>query len=246
MAIKFAEEDEEKLKNSDAEIYRKRTKETNEEDIRNLSKWGKVQHFVQYYLKSILLIALVVIVVGTWLFQSMFGSKIPVLYVAMEKDVFDEEKIAAFQEELEKYFKVDDRECVVVDTSCSRSQLQTYLYAGKVDVVITGKDTFLQWAKAQYFMDTVHNKEVSFYKNYKKEERITSQYISSKDVRNNITADISETKPSDPTQYECGISLEGDRKYEELGGFLEKPVAGISVNSAYADNAKRFIEYMKR
>lgn len=38
MAMQFSKEDQEKLKNDKSEIYRKRTEETNREDVENLSK----------------------------------------------------------------------------------------------------------------------------------------------------------------------------------------------------------------
>ena len=41
MAMQFSKEDQEKLKNDKSEIYRKRTEETNREDVENLSKKGK-------------------------------------------------------------------------------------------------------------------------------------------------------------------------------------------------------------
>ena len=41
MAMQFSKEDQENLKNDKSEIYRKRTEETNREDVENLSKKGK-------------------------------------------------------------------------------------------------------------------------------------------------------------------------------------------------------------
>ena len=44
MAMQFSKEDQEKLKNDKSEIYRKRTEETNREDVENLSKKGKWEY----------------------------------------------------------------------------------------------------------------------------------------------------------------------------------------------------------
>lgn len=52
--MQFSKEDQEKLKNDKSEIYRKRTEETNREDVENLSKKGKWEYFKQYYLKGLI------------------------------------------------------------------------------------------------------------------------------------------------------------------------------------------------
>ncbi|MCD7826727.1 MAG: hypothetical protein LUH14_12320 [Clostridiaceae bacterium] len=244
MAMQFSEEDQEKLKNSKSELYKKRTKETNDEDIKNLSKIGKIRHFMQYYFKTLLIIVVIAAVFLAWIVQAMLDRDINVLYVAIEKDVFDEEEIADFQQILEEYFQTSDRETVVVDVDCSHSQLQTYLYTGTVDVVISEEESYKHWAKSAYFMDTTDYSEVSFYNNYDEEYRLYSQYVSGEDVRNNTTDQIGETEASDQTEYYCGIYLTDSDKYKELGGFVEKPVIGISVNSANTEYAQQFIEYM--
>lgn len=61
MAMQFSKEDQEKLKNDKSEIYRKRTEETNREDVENLSKKGKWEYFKQYYLKGLIVVIVVAV-----------------------------------------------------------------------------------------------------------------------------------------------------------------------------------------
>lgn len=245
MAMQFSKEDQEKMKNDKSEIYQKRTERTNQEDIMNLSRKGKIQHFKDYYLKTVLIVVVIVAIVGGSIIKSVTDRKATALYVAIQKDAFAEETIAAYEDAIEKYLKINrENEMVIVNTSLSDQELQTLFYAGTADILITSESAFEAWGAGQYFYDSENCEEVSFYKDYDEKYLYRTQYITSEDILNNKETDVAETKPSDNTAYNCGIYLTDSEKYMQIGGGIAKPVLGISNNTKHLAEAKKFTKYM--
>lgn len=246
MAMQFSKEDQEKLKNDKSEIYRKRTAQTNQEDIANLSRKGKWQHFKDYYLKSVLVAILVICVLVTAIVQSATKKASNALYIAIQKDAIPEEQIPAFEAVLEEYLGLDtEEEVVTVNIDCTDQQLQTYFYAGTADILITDEEYFKQWGQAEYFYASNKNKEVAFYKDYDEKYQYTTSYVTSEDVRTNMEVDdIKDVEAGNQTEYNCGLYLTDSEKYKQLGGAFEKPVLGIATTTKHLEEAKKFTKYM--
>lgn len=243
MAIHFSEEDQKKLNQDTSEIYQKRTRKTTEEDVKNLSAVGKWQHFKDYYLKAVLIGILILVLVGIQVFDMMKGKPDHALYVAVQDDVFEDETIAALEDTLEKYYDLNpEQEIVRVSVDGDVSQIQTYLYTGTIDVLIASEEQFQKWAESGYFFDTKRNSEVEFYENYDEKYQFRTKYISGEDVRE--SEDRSNIQASDTTEYYCGVYLTDSEKYRQIGGYLEKPVAGIANATKHSERAKEFVEYM--
>lgn len=244
MAIHFTEEEKEQLKNNPAEIYRKRTDETNKQDIENLSREGKWQYFKDYYLKITII---GVIVLGFLVFfavQAATRKPSNAIYIAIQRDVLDEARVQAFKEALEKHMKLDtDVEVVTVDTGCNDQQLQAYFYAGTADILITSEENYEKWGSSEYFFDANTDKEVAFYKDYDEKYRYYTKYITSEDVLNNKETAKTE-KGSDQTEYNCGLYLTDSEKYKQLQGQFKKPVIGISKATERLTEAREFVQYM--
>lgn len=244
MAIHFSEEDQKKLREDTSEIYQKRTEETNREDVENLSGKGKWQYFKDYYLKTTVIAVIVICFLAVSLVQAFTRKPSNALYIAIQQDALDEKQVQAFEKAIEKYLDVDTKwEKVTVDTSCTDQQLQTYLYTGTADIVITGEENFYNWASAEYFMSTEKNKQVAFYKDYDEKYQYRTTYITGKDVLDNKETRKTE-EGSDKTEYHCGLYLTDSEKYKQLGGFLDKPVLGLSNTTEQLGNAKKFVRYM--
>lgn len=245
MAMKFSKEDQEALKKSSAEIYQKRTDETNRQDIENLSTKGKIQQFIDYYLKNVIIAIIVVCVLITGIVQAVTRKPSNALYVVIVNDVLPEENIPAFKKALEKYYQLDTgKEIVTIDADSTDQKLQTYLYAGTIDVFITDETNYKQWAQAEYFMDAEHKKQTRFYKEYDKKYWYQTPYITGEDILNNKKTETKETKPGDKTPYTCGLYLTDSEKYKQLGGSVQKPVVGISATTKHITEAKQFVKYM--
>ncbi|MDD7402833.1 MAG: hypothetical protein SO170_09515 [Butyribacter sp.] len=245
MAMQFSEEDKEKLKNDSSEIYRKRTEETNRQDIEQLTGKARWQHFADYYLKIVVVVVVVAAILIVGLVRSVTNRTSTALYIAIQNDAFDEKKIEAFEEAIGEYLKINpDKEIVVVNTACSDQQLQTFFYAGTADILITDAENFEHWGAAQYFYDSEHNKEVSFYKDYDEKYLYRTKYITGEDVLNNKEKEVNETEASDQTAYNCGIYLTDSEKYRQIGGGLDYPVLGIANTTENLAEAKAFAKFM--
>ena len=244
MAINFTEEEKEQLKNDESEIYRKRTKETNRRDIENLSQKGKWQFFKDYYLKAAVIGAVVLGFLVMFIVQATDRKPSSAIYIAIQKDALDEDRVEAFKNALEKHMKLDtDMEVVTVDVGCSEQQLQAYFYAGTADILITSEENFKNWGSSEYFFDAETDKEVAFYKDYDESYRYRTKYITSEDVLNNKKTDKTVTG-SDQTEYNCGLYLTDSEKYGQLETFLTKPVVGISKATKRLTEAREFVQYM--
>lgn len=245
MAMQFSKEDQEKLKKDHSEIYRKRTEETNRKDIENLSAKGKWQHFIDYYLKGVIVTVVIIAILVGGIIQAATKKASNALYIAIQNDAFDEEQISAFEAAIEEYLELNtDDEVVVVDIACTDQQLQTYFYAGTADILITDEESFKAWGEAQYFYESNTNKEVAFYKDYDEKYLYKTQHVTSEDILNNNKTVKQETEPSDETQYNCGLYLTDSEKYRQLGGGIEKPVLGIANTTKHLSEAKKFTKYM--
>lgn len=244
MAIHFTEEEKEQLKNNPSEIYRKRTEETNRQDVENLSQQGKWQYFKDYYLKAAVIGVIIIGLLVLFAVQGMTRKPSNALYIAIQKDALDEDRVEAFRAALEKHMKLDtDVERVTIDVGCSEHQLQTYFYTGTADILITSEENFEQWGHAQYFFDAETDKEVGFYKDFDDKYRYRTKYITSEDVLKNKETAKTE-KGSDQTEYNCGLYLTDSEKYGQLNTFLTKPVIGISRATERLTEAREFVQYM--
>lgn len=243
MAINFSKEDKEKLKENTSALYQKRTEESNKEDIKNLSVRGKIRQFRDYYLKAVIVGVLVLALVGVGIYQNMTKKSIA-LYVVIQNDALDEEKVDAFEEALAKYLQIDtSRERVLVDTNCNDQKLQGYLYAETVDVVIIDEEHFKDWGSAQYFYDVETGNYVKFYQDYPEEDLFRTKYITGEDVLNN--KETKKTKASDQKEYSCGLYVSDSQELKALGSGLKKPVIAMSAATKHYQEAKEFIQIMK-
>lgn len=245
MAMQFSEEDREKLRNDQSEIYKKRTDKTMQKEIANLSRQGKWQHFKDYYLKGTIALALVIVLVICGIVQAFSKKASCALYVAIQHDAIPEEQIPFFEEAIEKYLGLDSEdEFVTVDISGTDQQLQTYFYAGVADILITDEESFKKWGRAEYFYAFDTNEEVEFYQDYDEKYRYYTQYITGEDVLNNKTKAPKETEASDKTEHNCGLYLTDSDKYHQIGGSIAKPVLGVATTTKHLPEAKAFIKYM--
>lgn len=244
MAIHFTEEEKEQLKNDPSEIYQKRTEETKKQEIDNLSQKGKWEYFKDYYLKIAIICLIAIIFLAVFAVKAATRQPSNALYIAIQKDALDENRVEAFRVALEKHMKLDaDEEVVTIDVGCSDHQLQAYLYSGTADIVITSEDGFKKWGRSGYFFDAETDSEVSFYGDYDEKYRYRTKYVTGQDVLNNKKTAKTE-KGSDPTDYNCGLYLTESEKYRQMDTFLEKPVVGISIATERLTEAREFVQYM--
>ena len=160
-----------------------------------------------------------------------------VLSVAIEGDAVKSEQLARFAEIIEDELNIDtEHERVDIFCVADDGQLQTLLYTGGADIVISPAEKFQKWAEAGCFSEPESKEELIFYNDFPEEQKYYSKYIDE------------DTEGQDGGKlYNYGIYLTGTDKYiEELGGYIPGPVAGISSTSENIDNAVSFLRYMTR
>lgn len=244
MAINFSKEDKEKMEHDKSEIYTKRTDESYAEYVKNLKGRKKGRYFADYYLKFV--IAAVIVVAGLIYFvrDAVVTKPSAVLSIAIEGDAIEDENLVKFAEIIEDELNLDtEHEKVNVFIATGDKQLQTFLYTGQVDIIISTEEKFQKWAEAGYFFEPGSTEELSFYNGFPEDQKFYSHYISSEDIRN--SEQITDAEPSDKKLYNYGIYLTGTDKYaKELGGLVPEPVAGVSASSKNIDYAVSFLKYM--
>ena len=249
MAMNFSEEEKKKLLSDDSEIYQKREDglDANSGQLRNLKGRKKREYFRQYYMGTVAIIV-VIAILAVLFFKNAFEKKPQcALYIAIQDDILDEEKVVDFEKEVEKYLKLDtDREYVKIDNGTDSQQVQTYIYSGVVDVVIASEDTYKTWSNEGCMMEPGTSDTVAFYKNYDKDKQFFAEYISGEDLReSNESAE--NAKSASGEKYNFGLYLDDNKNYKEkLGGLVKKPVVGIAAASKHPEEAEAFIKWMMK
>jgi len=244
MAINFSKEDKEKLRQDKSEIYTKRTEESYAEYVKELKGKDKGRYFADYYLRTVIIGFFVFIALIFFIRNAVANPPQIVLSVAIDGDAIEDTDLEDFARTVEEELGLDtSKEKVNVFISSNDKELQTFLYTGEVDIVISTEDGFKKWAEGGYFMEPGEYSQLSFYNNYPEDEKYYSTFISAEDIRN--SENPQEAKPSDDTEYNYGIYLTGADIYQkELKGLVQKPVAGISAATRNIDYAVPFIKYM--
>lgn len=244
MAINFSDEDRKNLENDKSEIYTKRTEESYAEYAKKLKGRNKGRYFADYYLGFVIIAVIVIVLLVFFVRDAVAIKPSTVLSVAIDGDAIDDGQLAEFEKTIADVLELDTkREKVHVYISIDEKELQTFLYTGETDVVISSEDGFKKWAESGYFLEPGSESELAFYNSYPEDEKYYSEYISADDIRNSES--LGQIEASDTTKYNFGIYLTSTDKYaEELGGLIQKPVAGISAASENVDYASVFIQYM--
>lgn len=152
-------EDEKSKVKKDGLIYQQRNDTDYKAEYEKLDSKGKFQFFKDYYLQTIVVIAVLVIVGGYYLYGSLTKPQ-TVLYVAVCDDNLDEKQVEKLEKAVGTYLGLDNKhEIVTINTDYNSSngtlseQLQSYIYAGTCDVVIAPKKGFMSYASAGYFLE---------------------------------------------------------------------------------------------
>lgn len=240
MAVHFSEEEKKKLEQDGAEIYKKRTKESEAEERKNFTFRQKIQNFRYYYLQTCLIALVILAMVGWQIYDYVTQDKVS-LFILVQNEVLTDETIDSLEKELTEYLQFQKGEVVRISEASDSYQIQTFLYSGTADMIIASEEDFSEWAVSDYLFNQNVHKEAAFYADYPEEYRYYSQIITGEDVRNNTTD--TNVVPSDSTRYNCGVYLTGSEKYKQIGGMIPKPVAGINFAAKHPEDSKKIIQF---
>ena len=216
MAMNFSEEEKKKMLEDESEIYQKRDDglDANNGQLKKLKGREKRAYFRQYYLGTVAVVIVVAILAVLFFKNAVQKKPHCVLYIAIEDDVLDEDKVADFEKAVEKYLNIDT------------------------------KNTYKRWANEGCMADPSSSDTVSFYKDYDKNKKYFAKYVSGEELRKSKqSAEKLKSSEGKTYNFGLYLS-DSKKYKETLGGLLKKPVAGITATSKNTEEAKQFIKWM--
>lgn len=235
------ENDKSKVK-KDGLIYQQRDDTDYKKEYEKLDSKGKFQFFKDYYLPTIVVIAVIALVGGYFLYGALTKPQ-TVLYVAICDQNLDDKQVDKLEKAVGTYLGLDNKhEIVTINTEFNSKngnlseQLQSYIYAGTCDIVIAPKEGFTGYATAGYFFEPDSSDTVAAFKDWPKDKRIYCPIIDGENIRGE--------KEIDETKYNFGIDVADCRKYKALEGKSKSAVLGVSNSSRKQEEAAAFIKFL--
>lgn len=225
-----------------AEIYNKDAK-SERESFKEMSTKNKLRHFAQYYLLKVILVVAAVSVVIFLIYNALREKDENVLYVAVFDETLDRDETEELTKRLEEMFGADgDSQKVVISDNFYTNEdgfnkLEIYLSANVVDVIIADEEVFKELAAVGYMFDLSQ---------LEGGEKFSPYYYNTAgclpDEGTEISFEDNESGRGEVLPY--GIDISRSTQFNKMGKIIEKPVAGIVVNSKYKDNATAFLELL--
>lgn len=218
-----------------ASIYARREELTERQKLKEMDKKERWQYFKEYYFVKLILICAAAFAV-CYVVYTMVKPRIEtVFYAAIMYDIIPEENRDGFISDLETLLDVDtEKQNVFIDDNyltemgtgmSGMERIQTYMYAGQVDVLIADRETFGTLTKAGCFLDLAELFPTETY------SKLSSTVYTGKSEEDN-------------RERAYGFYLTDCEKYRELGVTMKEPVIGIVANTKYKDNAVKVIDYL--
>ncbi len=237
-----SEEDNKSKVKKDGLIYQQRDDTDYKKEYEKLDRKGKFQFFKDYYLPTIIVVAVIVLVGGYYLYRALTKPQ-TVLYIAVCDDVFDDKQVDELEKAVGTYLGLDNKkEIVTINTEFNssngtlREQLQGYIYAGTCDIVIAPKKGFTSYAAAGYFLEPETSETVSLFKDMPEKDRFFCPVVDGEQIRGE--------KELDNTRYNFGISIVNSEKYKKLGGKRKSAIVGVTNSSKRQEEAAAFLKFM--
>ncbi len=235
--------DEEGKLDEDAGLYDADDKKIPlKQKFKNMTFKQKVQFYKDYYLKTTIIILIVIVMIIVSIKDYLRKDDV-VLNIAVEDNAYSDADVTKMEEKLEKALGLAENQKVSINTDYnstsynSQQKLQTYLYSGTVDIVISSEKGYTNWSKSGYFMFPDKYDEVSFYKNLDSDYRFYSIYVSGANIRGD--------EKQDNKKYNYGLYIQDSKNYKKMGGVsTSKQVAGININSENVTYAVAAMKYL--
>ncbi|WP_310604678.1 hypothetical protein [Anaerosporobacter sp.] len=230
-----------------AEIYTKRTQQTEREKMSDMTFKEKREYFNTYYLRKTIVAILAVTLLGYLLYQTLSPKPEELLNVAVVNDYFESEKLKSFLSDLNTHFEVDpdnqkimfDYSYYISDTDVSQNsvssiqKLSTYISAEQIDVIIADEANFTTFMEQGYFIDLAELLPADLY--IELADLLCEGTVYDEDLDGVRT-------PLEHGTY--GLRLDSSSGYASSGSTMQKPVLGIVCNTKNADNTIEFIRYL--
>ncbi|MEE3394113.1 MAG: hypothetical protein VZR00_04135 [Lachnospiraceae bacterium] len=180
-------DDEGKL-SSNSDIYDKKYQnQSHRDEMNSLTPAQKFQYFKDYYLKYVI-IAAIVLVVALVAIKDIRTARNVAINIAVVDNAFNVNSIDNLQKDLRKKFKIPDDQSIRIDTDYNSkdynavNRLQTFIYGGTVDIVIAPEEFYKVFATNGYMKNDTDYEDVEFYKDIAEEYRYRTKYTYDEDT----------------------------------------------------------------
>lgn len=230
-----------------AEIYAKRSKQTEREKTKDMTFKEKLNYFNMYYLKIVVVSVLAVGIIIFLAYQALSPKPDVLLNVAVVNDFFDQEQVKDFKSDLDELFEVNpDKEKISFDYNyyisdsdttqnsyASIQKLTTYISGKDIDVIISDESYFKKLTAEGYLISLNDLLPSDIY------TELVDKYYTGAVVEEDEKGDMS-SGPQKP----YGIYLDDSKIYKNSGSTMDKPILGVVVNSPHKDNTVKLIKYL--
>lgn len=223
----------------DSILYQKRDDSLGKKDISNLSRAEKMIYFKDYYLKIVIVAAIIIIGIGHLVYTTTIGRSISLASLVFidESYLYD---TGALCDTLKEYLGSERKQDYVSASNFNLENYQenmafvTQLTTGTIDLIICPEEYFEQGCKIGYFMDLSQYLPEEMFSAL--EDRILEGSYAVKDEEGEVIS------YEDPLPH--GISLKDTARYIEFGGMLEDSVLCVSGNSENPVNTLKVLSWL--
>ncbi len=231
----------------DAYIYHKRKQKGEKQKWGEMNRSQRIQYFKDYYLMKTAA-GLAAVSIGGWFLAAILAPKTETdLYIAMINSSAAREKEEKLAGELADLLDCKMPEGVILDSSYfiqldgmdqgtmgTVQKLSAQAYSGDLDMIIADEEEFHYLARQGYFLDLAEILPTNLY------SRLSDYvYIDRIEQKNGDTVEYGE-------HIVYGIYLKGAANFDRLGTGMEKPVAGIVVNTKKESNGVKALKYLTK
>ena len=222
----------------DSVMYDKSKDTVTREELKELPLKKKIQYFMDYYAKIVVVAILAVIAVFSLLNTTVFNrstSRLAILFLN-SCQIEDTESLPA---ELEEYLALENKNDYVSVENFNTDDYQmnmayvTRIGAGSADLLICSRDDFTEQAEKGYLADLSEVLPQDLYDSLS--DRILEGKTAEMDYEGNVTS-YSEPMP-------MGIDVSGSSIVEEWNLYCDDPVLCVIGNAPNMDNVIKTISY---
>lgn len=223
----------------DSLLYQKRDESFGKKDTSSMSKKEKAGYFKDYYLRTVLIAAAVLILAGSVIYTTLFRHQESILGIAFIDEAYAADT-TGLNDHLRDFYELTDKN-EYLDISnynlsdyTSQIKFSTLTSGQAIDIVFVDEDNFEKYSQMGYFADLSELLPPELY------EKIKSRIIESSEVETDQQGNITETYPAAPH----GINISGNSLYKDFGGMAENVIIGVVANTEHQENTIRFIEHL--
>lgn len=214
----------------DSILYQKRDDSLNRKDTSNLTKKQKAQYFKDYYLKRLIIAAVVLIFAGNMIYTILFKHQENILSVAVVGDCY-----ISGNSELTEYLREvlgltsEDQLLVVTNYNLDDPNQQiaftTRLVAKDTDILICDYDQFTEYCHQGVYADLASVLPQETY------EELSESLVTGHQVQTDEDGNAAENGPEKP----YGLDISDSELYQYFGGSSGRILLGVSC---YSQNAE--------